>query len=103
MTARAPPSRSSWNKSMKISIKSEEKSLNLRFPSFLIFNAAIATLGSRFINSYMKKHSKDIQINIPPKGARRLFKEIRKARRRFKDWYIVDIVDKDGESVKIKL
>ena len=88
---------------MKIAIKSEEKNLNLRFPSFLIFNGAVASLGCRFINSYMKKHSADVQLNISPKDARRLFKEIRKAKRKFKNWYIVEVDDKDGESVKIKL
>ena len=88
---------------MKLSIKSKEKKLNLRFPSFLIFNGAVATVGSCFVNSYMKKHSDDTQINISPKNARRLFKEVRIARRRNKDWYIVEVDDKDGESVKIKL
>ena len=88
---------------MKIAIKSDEKSFTIRIPSFLIFNAAVATVGSRFINHYMKKHSKDIQFYIPPKGARCIFKEIRKAKRRYKNWHIVEVDDSDGESVKIKL
>ena len=88
---------------MKIAIQSEEKNLNLRFPSFLIFNGAVATLGCRFINSYMEKHSSDVQIKIASKDARLLFKEIRKAKRKYKDWYIVEVDDENGESVKIKL
>lgn len=103
MTEKATPLISLWNNRMKIAIKSDEKSFSIRIPSFLIFNAAVATLGSRFINSYMKKHTEDIQINIPPKDARRIFKEIRKAKRRYKNWHIVEIDDGDGESVKIKL
>ena len=88
---------------MKIAIKSKEKNFNLWFPSSFIFNGAVATLGCRFINSYLKNHSRDVEINVAAKDARRLFKEIIKAKRNHKNWYIVEVDDADGESVKIKL
>lgn len=89
---------------MKIAIKSDTKKLTIRIPSFLLFNPITATLcGSRIIRSIMKDDENENDIRITAKDARKLFREINRARRKYKDWYIVDIVDKDGESVKIKL
>ena len=88
---------------MKIAIKSPQKSFTLRFPSFLIFNGLVASLcGSKFVSSILEKNSDGIQVKISSKDTRRLFKEIRKARRRYKNWYIVEVED-GNESVKIKL
>lgn len=88
---------------MKIAIKSPEKSFTLRFPSFLIFNGLVASLcGSKFVSSIIENNSGGIQMKISAKGTRKLFREIRKARRRYKNWYIVEVEGGD-ESVKIKL
>ena len=89
---------------MKIAIRSDTKSLTIRIPSFLLFNPITATLcGSRIIRSIMKDDKNKDDIRITAKDARKLFREINRARRKHKDWYIVDVADGDGESVKIKL
>ena len=89
---------------MKIAIKSDTKKLTIRIPSFLLFNPITATLcGSRIIRSIMKDDENENDIRITAKDARKLFREINRARRKYKDWYIVDVIDEDGESVKIKL
>ena len=89
---------------MKIAIKSDAKSLTIRIPSFLLFNPITATLcGSRIIRSIMKDDKNEDDIRITAKDARKLFREINRVRRKHKDWYIVDVEDGEGESVKIKL
>ena len=89
---------------MKIAIKSDTKSLTIRIPSFLLFNPITATLcGSRIIRSIMKDDKNEDDIRITAKDARKLFREINRVRRKHKDWYIVDVEDGEGESVKIKL
>ena len=89
---------------MKIAIKSDTKKLTIRIPSFLLFNPITATLcGSRIIRSIMKDDENENDIRITAKDARKLFRVINRARRKHKDWYIVDVADEDGESVKIKL
>ena len=87
---------------MKITVNSEEKRFNLRLPSFLIFNPVVATFcGGKKVDSIIKSKVGDINVHFSAKDARKLFREINRARRKFKDWYIVEI---DGdESVKIKL
>ena len=88
---------------MKIAIKSPEKSFTLRFPSFLIFNGLVASLcGSKLASRFVENHADGVQVKLSPKNSRRLFREIRRARRRYKNWYIVEVEDGD-ESVKIKL
>ena len=89
---------------MKIAIKSDTKKLTIRIPSFLLFTPITATLcGRRIIRSIMKDDENKNDIRITAKDARKLFRVINRARRKHKDWYIVDVVDEDGESVKIKL
>ena len=87
---------------MKITVNSEEKRFNLRLPSFLIFNPVVATFcGGKKVDSIIKSKVGDINVHFSAKDARKLFREINRARRKFKDWYIVEV---DGdESVKIKL
>ena len=87
---------------MKITVNSGEKRFNLCLPSFLIFNPLVATFcGGKKVDSIIKSKVGDIDVHFSAKDARRLFREINRARRKYKDWYIVEV---DGdESVKIKL
>lgn len=89
---------------MKITVNSEEKHFNLRLPSFLIFNPLTATLcGGKMIDYVVKSKVGDIDLHFSAKGTRKLFREINRARRKYKDWYIVEVDDSKGESVKVKL
>ena len=87
---------------MRIAVNSEEKSFSIRFPSFLLFNPIVATIGgSRLAKKYIFDDNMDIRIS--KKGVRKLFREINRARRKHKDWYIVEAMSGDDVGVKIKL
>jgi hypothetical protein len=89
---------------MKITVDSEEKRFNLRLPSFLIFNPIVATFcGGKKVDSIIKSKVGDIGVHFSSKDARKLFREINRARRKFKDWYIVEVDDSKGETVRVKL
>ena len=89
---------------MKITVNSEEKSFRLLLPSFLIFNPIVATFcGGKMVDSIIKSKVGDISVHFSAKDARRLFREINRARRKFKDWYIVEVDDSNGETVRVKL
>jgi hypothetical protein len=88
---------------MKITVDSEEKRFNLRLPSFLIFNPIVATFGGKKVDSIIKSKVGDIGVHFSAKDARKLFCEINRARRKFKDSYIVEVDDSKGETVRVKL
>ncbi|MBQ7344051.1 MAG: hypothetical protein IJW53_04725 [Clostridia bacterium] len=80
---------------MRISITSENKSFNLRFPTRLAF--------TRLGLSFLKKAHVDLPENFSSRDLKRLYRVIKESRKIHKDWYVVEVESSDGENVKIKL
>lgn len=73
----------------------------LLFPSALVFNPVTASIaGNKIIN---KLSGKNADVKLSSKEIRRLFREINRCRRRYKNWHIVEVRAADGSEVNIKL
>lgn len=88
---------------MRILVKSaNERTIHIILPSGLILNNLTATLGTKVINKYINQNC-DSTVNITSHDVRKLVQEIRRLKRKYPNWYLVDIESSDGDVVKIKL
>lgn len=88
---------------MKIAVKYDDnRKLNIRFPSCLVFNGLVCTVAAGSINKKLKKEGIS-GCRLSAKQLRRLSRTIMKYRRRHRDWKLVEVSSSDGDSVTIKL
>lgn len=72
-----------------------ERPIRILIPTGLALNRVSAAV----ISSELKKKN----VKIPPARLYRLFREIRKYKRRHSEWTLVDVQRTDGEHVTVKL
>ncbi len=80
----------------------KDTKITLMLPSFLVFNGLTARIVSSLLKKAKKKGS-DLPVLIPASVFRRLFRAIRRAKRRHPDWALVDLKTQDGTKVFLKL
>lgn len=82
---------------MKIIVRNQEQNLNLTLPTNLIF--------SKFILKLVLKNSRHISKidQIPPQAIDALLDELRRIKKRYGSWELVEVHSADGEFVKITL
>ena len=82
---------------MKIVINSSDfrKPMRLGFPTALVLNRLTACFAPMVL--------KDKDIPITRKQAVRLIKELKRCKKRFPGWKIVEVTSSDGEAVEIWL
>ena len=81
---------------MRIIIKeSGSRTIKLRFPTALALNRLTAYLAPRVL--------KGSEVTVTRQQAVRLIKELKRCKKRFKGWKIVEVESADGERVEIKL
>ena len=82
---------------MKITIKDNDlrRPIRIRFPMGLVLN--------RFTACFAPLALRDSEIRITRQQAVRLIKELKRCKKRFKGWKIVEVESADGERVEIKL
>ena len=81
---------------MEIVVESNsERTVRIPIPTGLVLNRFFAAV----ISSELKKKN----VEIPPARLYRLFREIRKYKRRHPEWTLVDVQRTDGEHVTVKL
>ena len=66
-----------------------------RFPTGMIFNSLTAGI--------VKKSLKKDGINLTRKQTAMLIKEIKRYRRTHADWYLVEVYEKSGEVIRVKI
>ena len=82
---------------MRVIINGNERhgSIKLLFPTGLLLN--------RFTACFAPMVLKNEDIPITSKQAVKLIKELRRCKKRFPDWKIVEVRSADGEFIEIKL
>lgn len=84
---------------MKIEIRGGEENMTLLLPTGIIFSRGTAWLA----DTVGRKYAGDAMKDIPPEALKNLFAEIRRIKRRYGKWELVDVESADGEKVKITL
>ena len=75
--------------------KDRHAPIKLLFPTGLVFN--------RLTVHFMPRALKDSEVKITRRQAMRLIKELRRCKKRFPGWKIVEVDSADGEHVEVKL
>ena len=84
---------------MKIQVKSENRNINLRIPTNLIFSPLVAKL-----TKFGLRYAPDAAQSISPEAMEVLFAEFRRIKKKYGSWELVDLETEDGtEVVKIIL
>lgn len=83
---------------MRIHIKTKEKNIRLRVPSCLIMNRFTAYIG---ISLLRKKHN--IPAGITAHKLQQLFREVHRLKKKYPKWSFMDMTDKKGTHIHIKL
>lgn len=84
---------------MRIQVKDEDTNLNIILPTMLVFSKGTVWLA----NHFGRKYAADAMKDIPPEGLDRLFAELRRIKRKYGSWDLVEVESADGERVRIKL
>lgn len=84
---------------MKIRIKGEGRNLTLLFPTALLFSRGTAWLANTVGRQYAGEAMKD----IPPEAMQAVFAELRRVKRKYGSWELVEAVSADGNRVNIVL
>lgn len=84
---------------MKIRVENREHSFTIPVPTALIFSDGIAWIAKLTGKKYVGELMKDVS----PKDMKRIFAEIRRIKKRYGTWELVDIERRDGQRVKITL
>ena len=82
---------------MKITVKDNDRRrpIIIRFPMGLVLN--------RFTACFAPLALRDSEIRITRRQAVKLIKELKRCKKRFKGWKIVEVESADGEYVEVKL
>ena len=84
---------------MRIQVKSEDSNINLVLPTNLIFSKGTVWLA----NHFGRKYAGDAMKYIPPEAMEKLFAELRRTKRRYGRWPLVEVHSADGSDVEIIL
>lgn len=81
---------------MRVIVKSDHhRTVRLRFPTGLALNG--------FTACFVPMALKGGEVKITRRQAVKLFREIKRCKKRFPDWKIVEVKSSDGEFVEVKL
>ena len=84
---------------MKIRVETQERSFTIPGPTALIFSDGITWVaeltGKKYAGEFMK--------GVSQKDMKRLFAEIRKIKKRYGPWELVDVQSADGKRIRITL
>ena len=84
---------------MRIRAHSGDYRINLLLPTNLIFSDLMATLGG-IVGT---KYAGVAMDHVSPQQLRKLFRELRKIKRKYGSWELVDIQSSEGDIVKVVL
>lgn len=84
---------------MRVQIKGGGRNIKITLPTRMIFNKAVVRVASRTGRKYVS----ETMEHIPPEALEALFTELRRIKKRYGCWNLVDIVSADGKIVKISL
>ena len=84
---------------MKIQVKAEGRDIKIFLPTNLVFSRGTAWLANHAGRVYAEDALKD----IPPEALEALFAEIRRIKRRYGSWELVEVRSADGEVVNVTL
>ena len=84
---------------MRIKVKDEDTNINLLLPTNLIFSKGTVWLA----NHFGRKYAGDAMKGIPPEALDAVFTELRRIKRRYGHWTLVEVRSADGSGVEITL
>lgn len=85
---------------MRILVEShDEKAIRLIFPTVMIFNRLTAAIGSTAI----KQHLGTDLTEFKPEDINKLFRELRRMKRKYPHLELVSVDSADGDKVRITL
>lgn len=84
---------------MKIRISGRERNICLLLPTSLIFSGATI----RLMNVAVKFIPEDVKEYIPSDKLEMIFRELRRIRKKYGSFDLVDVESADGEKIKITL
>ena len=84
---------------MRIHVHSQGRQIRLILPTQVIFSAPVAWISS----AVMRKYVPDAAGNLPPEAIRKLFREVRRTKRKYGSWDLVEVDSQSGEKVLIRL
>ena len=84
---------------MKIEVRHEGMHLRLRIPTRMIFSRPVQYLA----NHTARKYAPKAMENISPEAMGALFSELRRIKKKYGSWDLVEVQSADGEIVRIIL
>lgn len=84
---------------MKICVKADGVNLNLALPTALLCGRTVVKIA----NTVGRKYAADTLKDIPPEALEALCAEIRRVKKKYGAWELVDVETASGECVKIVL
>lgn len=84
---------------MRIRIKSDETNLNLVLPTRLIIGKTVIRLLTKYGRGYMA----EAMPTIPPESLEILCAELRRVKKKYGSWDLVDVESAEGDIVQIIL
>lgn len=84
---------------MKIRVISGEEKINLILPTGLVFSKASVWV----VNKVARKYAPDALKDIPPEAMDALFAELRRIKRRYGKWVLVEVESAGGDQVLVRL
>lgn len=83
---------------MKIQIKAQGKGLTLRLPTWLLLSRGAARLLRRTCHGHT-----EILKSLPPQALPAFFAELRRIKKKYGHWDLVEVESADGACVHIRL
>lgn len=84
---------------MKIQVKDDGHSFSIVLPTRMIFSKTVA----RIVNCAGRKYVSEEMEKIPPEAMEAIFAELRRVKKQYGSWELVDIQSADGDRVNITL
>lgn len=84
---------------MRIQAKGDGYNVNIVLPTNLVFSKGTVWLA----NHVGRKYAGDAMKDIPPEVLDALFTELRRIKRKFGSWDLVEVESSDGEKVLVRL
>jgi len=84
---------------MKIRIREENRNFTLLLPTNLVFSQFSLWL----INGVARKHAPDAMAMVPEEGMDALWTEMRRIKKKYGSWNLMEVESSDGEYVNITL